>query len=1521
MPRRAELAPARARYFARLQVTCSDEALSSPFLDADAGEWAQDFYNIFLTAPFCEWTETSGRQDEMECADGAFCPMDNSTCCAERGGVARCAQLAPVMCKAFDCAGGQDRCCATDCSNHEGPRPCARRERVPADTPGNFSVQALGADWAQFGWNSGVSAGDCVFQGFRLEWRAPGFTPGFTWNEVPNDLQRTAEVSFNFTDLPQNLPLEFRISEACTDAEAVSGFATLPQIKLVQDGEWLVNVGTSTQPRVEVDVLIEAHRCLAVEEGQVRFSVCYLAATKQFVTVTRVDLARGWGDALWMRCVNAAAVGALPAGSPVGTPLSLGLGQPRVSSIRAQYAFQEAVGPGCECATPDVQYQLLGTGTWTSANGACSEILNRECTIGGLQQDSWYYARVQVTCLDPAFNSAYAADGPTLTAASCPWLQHSGRLSDVQCGDGTLCALANETCCNGRGGRAHCPQSEPVMCSRPDLCADGQDRCCSTDCPQLGDVPRPCLTPERQPADTAQNITLSDFATLEGSDYHWLLLNWDAGPDPGDCYFNGWRLELKAGDDPWAPFVEIAGCPGLAVRDSPGCNLTGISPMESLRYRLTETCIDVFAESAPYVTPTFRLVRQGEWETLVGSSGPLTQRVVVQAPPSRCWVSTSLFPGIYFSICPDGPLSRSMTVMHSDEPKGWTEMVWVRCSVADTPELTAGNGLVRAAPPSSVQLFGGPLNSLGVRSALGAGIGSCSCAVPELQVKELYSLTYEDVSSTCADMTTRQCQASGLQPDSWYHARMRVVCSEPDAVSDWTYTVQTEAGLTLPYCTFLGHSGRDYDFECVDGSFCPMTNETCCNERGGRLRCPKTAPRMCSYDGCADGQDYCCAADCVEFGGLRPCDARLRRPADTPVNFSVVSWGWDDVTIAWDAGADARDCRFLEWRVDYRLRGGDWQMEPSCGAIPARASPSCNVSGLLPHAVYEVRVRELCTDGLANSAFVYTAPFLFAQPGEWEVYVGSSMAGMVEVDTLAPVRRCQMARTGEGFSICYRIRGIEQIVTVNKMSSQSGSGGWGDELWLRCIGAPLTDADAEAAIPATPASVPESFVIKGSDVNSITMRFFFGDYIGTCACAVPHVQIREEEVAGAPWRSMGGECADVSLRECAVPSLDSNTLYGARVQIACDDPSLTSPYLVAPVPRPTLPACARVLHSGLDDEFICADRHRCDGANATCCDEHEGVFRCPPSAPLTCMDMECATDCVGRGGLYYCNDLELVPAKEPHLELVQITTSSARLLIRPNDYIIGSSHCDFAGWKLEIAAVEIKRVGTGPLEWRRVTECFFEVNPRGRASAPDCVIEDLESMSHYRTKLTEPCFDSRLDSQPTVVEVLTLPQKAGPPLGLLCSALDNETEAQTTIAPLWTPGPPRECTFVAWQVQVKLAPDSILAMQRGSEGALPEGTMDDWTDVCRIEERTPYVELIPAGSAWNATLNESVWSEARNETVFVSARSDSTCFVPSLRPGFTFEFRVAERCTDPRADSDWAFLDLEGGTTCLALLV
>ena len=72
----------------------------------------------------------------------------------------------------------------------------------------------------------------------------------------------------------------------------------------------------------------------------------------------------------------------------------------------------------------------------------------------------------------------------------------------------------------------------------------------------------------------------------------------------------------------------------------------------------------------------------------------------------------------------------------------------------------------------------------------------------------------------------------------------------------------------------------DGQLECNDGTLCLMGyvdggDSSCCNEHGGRAKCPPDKPHMCAdATGCADGQDYCCssfASDCSHSGGLRPC--------------------------------------------------------------------------------------------------------------------------------------------------------------------------------------------------------------------------------------------------------------------------------------------------------------------------------------------------------------------------------------------------------------------------------------------------------------------------------------------------------------------------------------------------------------------------------------------------------------------------------------------------------------------------
>ena len=67
--------------------------------------------------------------------------------------------------------------------------------------------------------------------------------------------------------------------------------------------------------------------------------------------------------------------------------------------------------------------------------------------------------------------------------------------------------------------------------------------------------------------------------------------------------------------------------------------------------------------------------------------------------------------------------------------------------------------------------------------------------------------------------------------------------------------------------------------KCKDGYHCNVDNEgySCCNERGGRAKCPKNWPNMCVEKACADKRDHCCASEgvCEErHGGLLPCGGK-----------------------------------------------------------------------------------------------------------------------------------------------------------------------------------------------------------------------------------------------------------------------------------------------------------------------------------------------------------------------------------------------------------------------------------------------------------------------------------------------------------------------------------------------------------------------------------------------------------------------------------------------------------------------
>ena len=68
--------------------------------------------------------------------------------------------------------------------------------------------------------------------------------------------------------------------------------------------------------------------------------------------------------------------------------------------------------------------------------------------------------------------------------------------------------------------------------------------------------------------------------------------------------------------------------------------------------------------------------------------------------------------------------------------------------------------------------------------------------------------------------------------------------------------------------------------KCKDGTYCDVVTDksqwSCCNDHGGRAKCPANNPVMCATPSCGtNGSEYCCYTDdeCIEsFGGLRSCE-------------------------------------------------------------------------------------------------------------------------------------------------------------------------------------------------------------------------------------------------------------------------------------------------------------------------------------------------------------------------------------------------------------------------------------------------------------------------------------------------------------------------------------------------------------------------------------------------------------------------------------------------------------------------
>ena len=78
---------------------------------------------------------------------------------------------------------------------------------------------------------------------------------------------------------------------------------------------------------------------------------------------------------------------------------------------------------------------------------------------------------------------------------NCTWSKPTEEDYVMKCNDGSYCNHLEDgwSCCNGKGGRAKCPQNVPNMCAEK-KCANNMDHCCVIDgiCEEYYGGKRPC---------------------------------------------------------------------------------------------------------------------------------------------------------------------------------------------------------------------------------------------------------------------------------------------------------------------------------------------------------------------------------------------------------------------------------------------------------------------------------------------------------------------------------------------------------------------------------------------------------------------------------------------------------------------------------------------------------------------------------------------------------------------------------------------------------------------------------------------------------------------------------------------------------------------------------------------------------------------------------------------------------------------------------------------------------------------
>jgi len=502
--------------------------------------------------------------------------------------------------------------------------------------------------------------------------------------------------------------------------------------------------------------------------------------------------------------------------------------------------------------------------------------------------------------------------------------------------------------------------------------------------------------------------------------------------------------------------------------------------------------------------------------------------------------------------------------------------------------------------------------------------------------------------------------------------------------------------------------------------------------------------------------------------------------AGSPVNITMTVLSQSEIRISWDASSAPGDCSFNAWEVQWRLASSsEWTAAAECQDLIDRNQTTCNIGSLAVMQSYVVRITETCVDSRTNSLPTDTPTFRYREVDDWELYLGPSSSMTLVVSTLAKeVDRCEVITTccDDQFSICYSSTSTDQfLATVRRTDSLAG---WGQQLWLRCF------ANTDGVESLQVAAAPLWIELRDPSRDTLSAVYSLGQAVGDCLCAHPHLQVKAS--TDTEWVSLGGDCSDMSLRACSLPNLLPDRVYEARLQVACSNSSMNSPWTYSATGT-TQPGCKWSGSSGNATGYECKDGRFCDAPG--CCSQD--LVRCPDSLPIMCADLSCvASSASCSTGVRPCADTE-VPAKEPTIVSVESPTSSALVVTwTAGSYASGfAAPCaqggisEFVRWAMEITLFE--------------EESWQTVSCTASRSSTTCSIENLQANTAYQVRLAEICLNRDLDSDFVTISAQTKPFPAAAPTGLSMELLSSDLLNFS-----WSPGATAgDCTFLAWELQ------------------------------------------------------------------------------------------------------------------------